>query len=598
MGGDTATGKSGEPAAESARARFMREVADDLPSKSLPQAFLTRETSRPSSLALTNRIGIIGTGGFAGTLAKYADVTVIAPDTPDETIAWTGLDLLLVEGRIMRQDEPWRRGLLGMVDDGDRLHALIARARDHDVPAVLWINEEASALPHFAHLRGAVDLMVVPPGADDTDPGTVRMSPCVDVKLFNPVIEDLATHVPWGRYLSLAVDGCHEIGARDNPEDFAHRFEALFDYNWWLLDSSYDLRNNNRRFPPRMQRRALGPLRGLPLANLLKFAEGYVLPRALTGDRPRHARQRQIEAAAAKALVLAEDSGLTGAATADTPAGLNALIHWLMRDRIGRAAAQHLGWRDAVARHSWFEGIAALLSHFGKPVRSTAPLDPGVNVIMPTIRPELIPHTLRTMEAQVHRNWQLTIVANGVPVPDDIARLVADHPAAQLTAIPGDKSIGYCMNFGIDQSGADYWAKIDDDDIYGPHYLSDLLLQRKYADFDITGKAAVFAWLEESEKLVVRNFEARDRKAVFLTGSTILARDGTGHFPEDVRGYADVLFLTTAEENGRRLLTADPFNYIQVRRADVRNHTWTADAAQFETQGPVRSGLDFSGAIL
>jgi len=205
---------------------------------------------------------------------------------------------------------------------------------------------------------------------------------------------------------------------------------------------------------------------------------------------------------------------------------------------------------------------------------------------------------LKNVERQKHDNLSLSIVINGAEVPADIRRLVDAHPFASLYSMPGYKSIGYCINYGIEQSASDYWAKFDDDDIYGPDYLSDMLLQRKYVDFDITGKAAIFTYLEEFDRLHIRRLWTRDTLEPFIGGGTILARTGTNMFPEDVRGYADTLYLTEAEERGYRILSSDPFNFAQVRRADPSSHTWTAGAHQLNLKGPQRSGLNLSGVIL
>jgi hypothetical protein len=70
------------------------------------------------------------------------------------------------------------------------------------------------------------------------------------------------------------------------------------------------------------------------------------------------------------------------------------------------------------------------------------------------------------------------------------------------------------------------------------------------------------------------------------------------YFPEDVRGYADTLFLTRAKERDDRIVAADPFNFIQVRRTDPTSHTWTAGPNNLNLSGPSRNGLGFEGVIV
>ena len=182
-------------------------------------------------------------------------------------------------------------------------------------------------------------------------------------------------------------------------------------------------------------------------------------------------------------------------------------------------------------------------------------------------------------------------------VPDGIARLVRETKGARLCAVPADKTIGYCMNFGIDQVEAEYWAKWDDDDVYGPHFLSDQMLQRKYLDFDVAGKAAIFNYIEEHDAIYLRDGAVRDTLSQHLGGGTLLVRNDGRYFAEDGRGSEDRAFVFLARERGDRVVSGDPFNFIQIRRKDTSTHTWAQGPRAQDLRGPGRAGLSLDGVI-
>ncbi|WP_103763043.1 glycosyltransferase [Roseovarius confluentis] len=598
MDPDDSTRNEAKP---SIKSQFLDKVDAHLPSRSLTQDMRSPAADEPSSQRLLNRIGLISGKTVAATLGKYADVSPISPDQKDEFIDWQAMDFLLIVAQVLPFDEPWRRCFLNIEDEGFLLSRLLRRAKAHRVPSVLWVEEESEAIGMFAHLFDKVDHLMLPEGAEHGKSERVSTLPVgVDVKSFNPLLPKAHMRRSRARFIGFLIDGAHEIGIKYGPERAYEAFKPFFEYNWWLTDSSNDLRNGDHKIHAAMRRRFLGSMRDSALSKPLQLASGYFLPEALVSGRKRHAQRLYLSAGACKTCVVTDDPSFKQdyiSYTGDTES-LEAFRDWVLNDHIGREAVQHLAWRQTLTHHSYFEVLKLTLSIVGIQARFSQPENPHVNVVVPTIRPDLIPFILKNVERQKHDNLSLSIVINGAEVPADIRRLVDAHPFASLYSMPGYKSIGYCINYGIEQSASDYWAKFDDDDIYGPDYLSDMLLQRKYVDFDITGKAAIFTYLEEFDRLHIRRLWTRDTLEPFIGGGTILARTGTNMFPEDVRGYADTLYLTEAEERGYRILSSDPFNFAQVRRADPSSHTWTAGAHQLNLKGPQRSGLNLSGVIL
>jgi len=527
--------------------------------------------SAPSgSLKLANPVAFIGSEELGSDLRSFVGLETLAPGG-----ARPEADILLIGGDWPRAGEAWREALLNP-EDAAPLRETIALYRSRGVPSVLWLTGEAEAAAAMLHLKDAVDAVFMPPGAGDAP----ALEAGVNVKLFNPLRdESMDADAPYFRFL---VDGAHELSDAAAPWQALDPFLV---FNTWLIDSSYRYQVPDMKLSAPWRRRFIGHVETAERAWMTKMAYGVFLPEALRRKRPEHFRRRAREAAACKALVFRD--GCDAAALAQ-----------VCEDDVGRAGAAHRAWREVVANHSLFERLETIFAAVNLAPRYSEPPRAAVNVVMPTKRPELAGFALAMFRRQTYAHAQLTVVVNGVPVPDEIAKAIGDTPNARLCHVPQDKTIGYCMNYGIDRAATEYWAKWDDDDIYGPHYLEDQMLQRKYLDFDIAGKAAIFNYIEERDCVYARNFGHRDRASAHLGGGTLIVRNRQRYFAEDGRGGEDRAFLFLARERGDRIVAGDPFNFVQVRRADQASHTWTLGAHAQDLRGPRRPGLRLEAVVL
>jgi hypothetical protein len=540
------------------------------------RGYLSARAPRPSgSLKLTNRIAFIGDPALCADIACFAEVVPLTPGDGELPKA----DLLLIASDWPRAGDPWREALLNVSPQTvASLRETIARLKARGVPSALWITGEAGTVRSLVHLKDAVDVVFVAEGASVE--GARTLDPGVNVKLFNPFREDQADKP----YFRFAVDGIHELTAQLAPEAVLELLKPLFKFNTWLFDSSYHYQIPNMKLHPVCRRRFIGHLAEAERAALLAMTQGLYLLPALAAKRPVHFAKRMREAWASKTLVL--DDALTREGVA-----------CIVEDQIGAMAAAHRAWREALTHHTLFERLEAILAALDVPVRYNRPRRPRVNAVMPTLRPDYIPFALDMFRRQTYGEASLTVVANGVPVPDDIARLVRETKGARLCSVPDDKTIGYCMNFGIDQAEAEYWAKWDDDDVYGPHFLGDQMLQRKYLDFDVAGKAAIFNYIEEHDTVYLRDASARDTLSGHLGGGTLLAKNDGSYFAEDGRGSEDRAFVFLARERGARVVSGDPFNFLQIRRKDTSTHTWAQGPRAQDLRAPRRAGLSLDGVI-
>lgn len=107
---------------------------------------------------------------------------------------------------------------------------------------------------------------------------------------------------------------------------------------------------------------------------------------------------------------------------------------------------------------------------------------------------------------------------------------VSDHRSDQrvlaglllVEKFGGDTDLGSMLHLLAERADGRYVSKWDDDDIYGPDHLLDLVLAHDYSNADLVGKGAEFVHLEASDVTIRRFAIGAERPAVTLAGGTLL----------------------------------------------------------------------------
>lgn len=587
---------------KSPKRRWLGALAATWPAPNLVRFLNRQECLVQSDLSYDNRVDFVGSMRLAAELACYCDLRFLAPESD---MGIRPGDMLLIEGCWLRKTERWRDYLLGTSEGAkNALMQLVARYRERGTRVVLWLTDERNTYPALKHLFPLVDaIYTAEPDGAETDSEFEVLLPGVHVKAFNPYKSDEKSQVALADNARILVDGADDLMRSRSPAKSDAELAALWRYTCWLIDSSSRIRGVDRKLGAIARRRFLGCLDAPGFAYVLRAAAAVFYPREVVRDRPAYFHRRFLQAAATKTLLLT-----------DAPAGLHPLFQHgffdldgsaledllgrLHQDKVYQAVLQHMGWREVTNHHTLFERVAKLLGDAGVALRMQGSLQPRVNVVVPTIRPELLPFVLTYYSRFNYPHKRLSIVLNGVKLPRKVERMAAQMDDVKICSVPADKSIGYCINYGIDQWDCDYWAKADDDDLYGPNYLLDHMLQRKYLDFDVSGKGAIFNYIEASDSMHIRKLNRIDAPGDFVAGGALVVRNDSRYFPEDVRGYADTLFLLERMEAGDSIVASDPFNFLQIRRADPLSHTWSAGPNLLNLTGPARKGLDLSAVIV
>jgi hypothetical protein len=275
------------------------------------------------------------------------------------------------------------------------------------------------------------------------------------------------------------------------------------------------------------------------------------------------------------------------------------LLRAIVRSPELRDRMVHLAQRSIWSAHTYGHRVDDVLDAVGLQA-PRARSRPSVSVLVSSNRPGQLDDVLRTVAAQAGVRPELVLLGHGWEVDErDVRRRAREVGLEHVDVLSADAAVplGECLNRLVAAAGGDVVAKMDDDDLYGPHYLSDQLYALDYSGADVVGKQAHYVRLETPDVTLLRFGEREHRLTDFVMGPTLVTRRGTAldvPFPPVGRGE-DTGFLRAVVDGGGSVYSADRFNFVQVRRSGQGAHTWAVTESELMASGEVRS-FGFSSA--
>nr|WP_255703419.1 glycosyltransferase [Lysobacter sp. GX 14042] len=238
---------------------------------------------------------------------------------------------------------------------------------------------------------------------------------------------------------------------------------------------------------------------------------------------------------------------------------------------------------------------------------------PSVVCILVTMRPQLLAQCLDRFRNDRYQFKELVVVLHGNEMSlKDARALVKPGERISIYKFGKEVSLGSCLNFAAAQSDAEYWAKIDDDDLYGPDYLSDIFLHHRAVDFPIGGKTAAFTYSEASDEILwdERHSATRSRQLrrggsderVHIAGGTLVGKRSILlnelPFSEARRRGSDSDLVRRYNSAGYPFVSFDYFNFALYRSDRPGFHTWDADMRELARRArAVGSGADIENMV-
>lgn len=503
----------------------------------------------------------------------------------------SSIDFVFIESAWNGNSGDWKFKLTGTTGPSSEVSELLVECRRHGIPTVFWNKEDPPHFKDFLPLAKMFDVVFTSDvrlvaeyrerfGHDRVAPLAFAAQPAIHSPV-RPSENFAARDIAFaGMYFT------HKFAERRAQMDLllgaadavSRRMEhGLEIFSRFLGD------DERYQFPGTLADRVVG---SLPYRNLLTAYKNYKVFLNVNSvvDSPSMCARRIFEITAAGTPVITTPS----AATKEffSPSELpqpesrdeaELVLRAFVRSSELRDRTVHLAQRRIWGEHTYTHRAMSIMDSIGLDYRN--PIPQSVSVVVSTNRPEHLGSVLETHAAQQLENRELIVVQHGFESPPELIRRASELGIDNLMLLeaPSSDSLGACLNRGIEAASGEVIAKMDDDDVYGEHYLSDQLAALRYSDAELVGKQAHYLYLRNRDIVMCRFPEREHRFTDLVMGPTLMGRkDLLQRFPFADRTLGeDTELQRRLVAAGARIYSADRFNFVQVRES--HGHTWNVN---------------------
>jgi spore maturation protein CgeB len=488
--------------------------------------------------------------------------------------------LLFVESAWQGNDGRWA-GAMQEEGASPPLRDLVSWCRGRGIPTVFWSKEDPPNFDRFLATARLFDHVFTVDGDCIPRYRDALGHDRVDLLRFaaQPRI-----HSP------VAVEGGREYDVAFAGSYFAHKHPVRRRQMEALLEPALEAGLHvytrlpgvaDRDFPEQYAGHVVGSLPYERMPAAYKRYKLFLNVNSVT-DSPTMCARRAFELSACATPVLSGPSrGLEAAfgdaiPTATSPEETREQLDRLLADAELRDRLAHRALREVLSAHTYGHRVDQVLDKLGFAV---ADRRPTVSVLLSTKRPERVGEAIGQVANQTWRPLQLVIVLHGLRLdPADVVERARRAGIEDVVALEADESLslGACLNLALDAADGELLAKMDDDDLYGEHYLADLVNAFQFAEAPIVGKATHYVHLADSGTTMLRFPEREHTYVEHVKGATITARSDvlrTLRF-DDVRSGVDSALFARCRAEEIRIYGADRFSFAVVRHRGRHAHSW------------------------
>jgi cellulose synthase/poly-beta-1,6-N-acetylglucosamine synthase-like glycosyltransferase len=207
-----------------------------------------------------------------------------------------------------------------------------------------------------------------------------------------------------------------------------------------------------------------------------------------------------------------------------------------------------------------------------------------VSVITCTNLSNSLNNILDNFNRQDYEKKELIIVINKNSIDENKWKeKIAKYDNIRVFKLDENFSLGKCLNFGISKSKYNIIAKFDDDDYYGPKYLSDSIKYFSTTNAGLIGKGATIVYLVGSKILTIRNPSEENKYTNFVNGSTLIFKREVFNKVRfrDMTVAEDINFCNDCIKAGIKIYSCNKYHHAYFRHPSMENHTWKIKDKEF-----------------
>lgn len=514
------------------------------------------------------------------------------PLTPDDWdgVLQEGLDLLFVESAWAGNGGVWSYQLTGSKAPSGPLQKLVATCKQRGIPTVFWNKEDPAHFEDFIETARLFDRVytteeaLVPRYQERLGHKRIGVLPfAAQQRIHNPVRPPDWSAGMLGDVAFAGTYFRHKFPERLRQMDMllpaaaaaAGRERGTFD-----IYSRFQGLDKNYEFPQPYDKHVRGELSYEQMLTAYRGYKAFLNVNSVPSSESMCARRIFEITACGTPVVSAPSPAINrafpegGVFTVDDESCTEDTIRALLKSGELRDRETKIGQREIWRRHTYAHRVNQVLDDLGMEDRLWTP--PSVSALVATNRPGQLTHVLDQLRAQKDVELEANILTHGFEVPDAEQKILqGDLETVNWISADQRVPLGELYNLLAKESTGNVLAKIDDDDLYGPHYLFDQLAALDYSGADVVGKGAHYMHLKGPDVTVLRFPDAEHKFQTFVSGPTIVARRASvleNPFPA-VRNGEDTGFLRGVRDAGGTIYSSDRFGFIQMRNAGDQ-HTW------------------------
>lgn len=213
--------------------------------------------------------------------------------------------------------------------------------------------------------------------------------------------------------------------------------------------------------------------------------------------------------------------------------------------------------------------------------KSFGPIDlVGVTVITCTRRPDSLNNIFENYYRQKQKIKELIIILHDNSMDQNKwSEEGSKFDNVRIFQMDESISLGKCLNFAAARAAFNIIAKFDDDDYYGPKYLTDSIKAFYEVEADVIGKLTSYVYFQKEQILAIRHMGNENCYVKRIDGPSLIFKKSVllkVKFRDISRGE-DNWFCKDCIKKGIKIYSVNHFHHIYMRHANNEDHTWNIE---------------------